>query len=85
MRNTCGYDIEARWCYVGADCKNGNWGYLVSQQFVREQHIPLLRLRAIVINIRFITLHAEVEIHHPEKLLQTPMSAKNSLIRLILK
>jgi hypothetical protein len=26
LTNNCSYDVEARWCYIGLDCKNGDWG-----------------------------------------------------------
>jgi hypothetical protein len=27
LQNNCGYAVEAGWCVIGYDCKNGNWGY----------------------------------------------------------
>jgi hypothetical protein len=27
LQNNCGYAVEAGWCVIGYDCKNGDWGY----------------------------------------------------------
>lgn len=35
LTNNCSYDVEARWCYIGLDCKNGDWG-LSNQGTIRS-------------------------------------------------
>ena len=27
LKNSCSYAVEANWCYVGLDCKYGDWGF----------------------------------------------------------
>ncbi len=27
FKNNCGFAIEIAWCYVGKDCRHGDWGY----------------------------------------------------------
>lgn len=33
FKNNCTYDIEIAWCYVGKDCRNGDWGYTNTWSF----------------------------------------------------
>jgi hypothetical protein len=40
LYNQCGFTISVSWCYVGEDCKHGNWGYSSASSIRAGQSYP---------------------------------------------
>lgn len=41
LKNNCTYVVEAGWCVVGYDCKNGDWGYSSQVSIAAGQTWPI--------------------------------------------